>query len=105
MFSNNLQRRVISALVTLPIVIGAIYWNPWTYFLLFLLIMLLTMLEFYKLINQDESHAFKFWGTLSGILIYGLAFLYVQKLIATAYLYLLIPLLAVTYLLAIYQKF
>jgi glutamate dehydrogenase (NAD(P)+) len=104
MFSNNLRRRVISALVTLPIVIGAIYWNPWTYFSLFLLIMLLTILEFYKLVNQDEPNAFKFWGTLSGVLVYSLVFLYVQKRIDPAYLYLLIPLLVVTYLLAIYQK-
>ena len=60
---SNPTRRIISALVAIPIVVVAIYWSVWSYFLLFLLIMVLTLREFYQLIRlqgafpaQDLGH-------------------------------------------------
>lgn len=88
MFSKNLSRRIISAFAMLPLVIGAIYWNPWTYFCLFCLIMLMTILEFYTLLGQVAYNPFKLWGTLSGLSIYTVLFLHIKDLIGPSYLYL-----------------
>jgi len=104
MFNTNFYRRTLSTLVALPVIIGALYWSAWSYFLLFLGILLPTLLEFYKLVSKVEPLVFKVWGIFSGILLYTLTFIYVQNWIAPAYLWLLMPCLLATYLLAIYTQ-
>jgi phosphatidate cytidylyltransferase len=104
MLQQNLRRRILSALVGIPIVIGAIYWNPWTYFWLFFCIMLLTLLEFYSLVDQLEVASFKIWGALCAAIMYALVFLYCQSKIPATYFYSLIPLFMVVYFIALYEK-
>lgn len=101
---SNLTRRTISALVAIPIVIGAIYWSPWSYFLLFLLIVFLTMLEFYQLIKLQGASPLRLWGIVSGLLTYTLVFIWMQGLIPLQLLYIIIPLIALTYFIQLYRK-
>lgn len=100
----NLLLRVLTALVAVPIILGAIYWNPWSYFLLFLFIMVFTLLEFYSLVDQIETPPSRIWGILGGVVVYTLPFLYFNNNISATYFYLLLPILLSTYFLAIYQK-
>ena len=101
---SNLTRRIISALIAIPIVVVAIYWSVWSYFLLFLLIKVLTLLEFYQIISLEGTVPLKLWGILSGILIYMLVFMCTQRLIPFRLLYILIPVIALTYFIQLYKK-
>jgi len=101
---SNLTRRILSALVAIPIMLGAIYWNAWSYFLLFLLILVLTMLEFYQLFKLQGASPLKFWGTLTGVLVYTFMFIYVQGLVTAQIFYVLIPVVALIYLVQLYKK-
>lgn len=101
---SNLKQRIISALVTGPIVITAIYWNEWSYFIVFFIIAMLSMLEFYRLAALAGVMPLKGWGTFNGLLIYSLVFMSEKELIPVKYLYTLPLTIACTYLIKLYKK-
>lgn len=101
---SNLKQRIISALVTGPIVITAIYWNEWSYFITFFIIAMVSMIEFYRLAALAGIVPLKWWGTLNGLLIYSVVFMSEKKIIPGKYLYTLPLIIACTYLIKLYKK-
>jgi phosphatidate cytidylyltransferase len=101
---SNLTQRIIAALVGIPIVLGAILYNQWTYGILFLLITLLTITEFYKLLKLDENLPLTFYGTMCGVLIFILTFLVESNQLTFNYYYLIIPLLTITFFIKLFKK-
>ena len=101
---SQFKQRVLSALVAIPVVVTAICWHPWSYFLLFLVIVVVSMLEFYKLALHSGVHPNKAWGITSGILIYTLVFMYASGHMAASYLSVLGPVIALTYPIELYRK-
>ena len=101
---SNLTQRILAALVGIPIMLSAIYWSIWSYFLLFLLIMVLTMREFYQLISLQGASPCSIWGTFSGVLVYTLVFMYTRALVPSQCFYVLIPVVALTYLIQLYKQ-
>jgi len=101
---NNLTQRVIVALVGVMVIIVAIIWSPWSYFIVFLALGLATILEFYKLTGLDGFMPLKTWGTLTGLLIYTVTFLVEMGLISYRYYLLIFPVSAIIFFIKLYKK-
>jgi len=101
---DNLTQRVIVAILGVVIIISAIYWQAWSYFVIFLLIAFLSIREFYKLVGLDGYLPLTFWGTLSGILIYTFTFLVQMDIIEPVIFYLVFPFSSIIFFIKLYKK-
>ncbi len=101
---NNLTQRVIVAILGAIIIISAIYWQSWSYFAIFLIIVLLSIREFYKLVGIDGHLPLTFWGSLTGILIYSFTFFVQMDLIKPDIFYLVFPFGSIIYFIKLYKK-
>jgi len=71
---TNLKQRTVTGAVFGAVMIGAILFSPVSFFILFFIITLLSVLEFYRLIRTDEIKPQVITGTIISLLI----FLYVS---------------------------
>lgn len=101
---SHLKKRVLSVLVAIPIVTIAIHWGPLSYFLLFLVIVTLAMLEFYRLASFSGIGPNKFLGIGGGVAVYTLVFMYASGHVPGRYLYLLCPLVALICFTELYRQ-
>jgi phosphatidate cytidylyltransferase len=101
---NNLQQRIIVGVLGAVVFIGGIIYNEWSYFILFLLLGLLALLEFYKLVKTQGINANKSIGLLLGGASFSSVFLIEKALMPWELLYLLLPLLWFTFVLELYRK-
>jgi len=101
---SNIILRTGSSLVGIPLVVSLIYWNEWGYFLLFFIILIGTLLEFYKLISNQETDPLRIWGLMFAGLLYIFSFLYASAIIPGTYFYSTIPLLTSIYFIMLYKK-
>ncbi|MBB6609462.1 phosphatidate cytidylyltransferase [Pontibacter sp. Tf4] len=84
--------------------VGGIVVSEWTYFLLFLGLMLLGLFEFYKLAGAQSIKPNKFIGITLGAVLYVALFLIEEDLIGGELLYLTMPLLGLAFVLELYRK-
>lgn len=101
---SNLQLRIIVGVLGATLFIGSIIWSEWTYFLLFLGLTLLGLLEFYKLVGEQGIRPNKTIGIIFGGAVYVFIFLVERELMPAELLYLLLPLLGLTFVLELYRK-
>jgi phosphatidate cytidylyltransferase len=101
---SHLRKRVLSVLVAIPIVTTAVHWSPLSYFLLFLVIVTLAMLEFYQLASAGGMRPNKFLGIGGGMVTYTLVFMQASGHMPGRYLYLLCPMVALIYLTELYRQ-
>jgi phosphatidate cytidylyltransferase len=101
---NNLQQRVIAGLVAAPLIILALYWSEWGYFILFFFICMMSQLEFYKLLGLDGNIPLKSYGTFSGLTIFTLTFLVEQRSLPPAIYMLIFPLVSGIFFIKLYKK-
>jgi phosphatidate cytidylyltransferase len=101
---SNLTQRVVAAVVAVPFLIFCIYYSDWTFFGLFLLICILTQLEFYKLLKLDENVPLLYYGTFCGALLFTLSFLIETDRIPELSYYIISPLLTLIFFIKLYKK-
>jgi phosphatidate cytidylyltransferase len=99
---SNLQLRIIAAIIGGSIVINAIYWSDWSYFMLFLCICFLANLEFYDLLINDKKKPNKYLGTFIGLTTYVVVFLVEKEILPSILLILLFPLCALLFIYELY---
>ncbi|WP_165941877.1 phosphatidate cytidylyltransferase [Cardinium endosymbiont of Culicoides punctatus] len=107
MFENqkNIVQRFLSIVLFTPVITFAIVWSPWTYFFLFFYVVMLSMLEFYKLIKHTNVLPMRGWGIWLGLLLYTIAFAYyLQNNITPILGYIYIPLFFSIYVIALYNR-
>ena len=108
---NNLTQRLITGILGAAAIITGVSVGEWSYFAVFFVICLFTLLEFYKLVGLDGLAPQKAYGTLCGLVIYTLSFLIEGKiriggnLIPTQYYIVIFPLMSGIYLIKLYKKF
>lgn len=102
---NNLTQRLITALVGAAVIILCIVFNEWTYFAVFFVICLLTLLEFYDLSGLDGMIPQKTFGTVCGMLIFSLTFFIEKEHISYRYYFLIFPIVSFVYMIKLYKKF
>lgn len=101
---SNLGQRAITAFIgALVVVLGCIY-SDWTYFLVFVVILGFSQMEFYKLSGLDGMLPLKSFGTFLGLLIFTLTFLIEKEQFRQEYLFLMFPLASLTFFIKLYRK-
>lgn len=108
---SNLTQRLITGILGSAAIIAGVSVGEWTYFLIFLIITLFTLLEFYKLVGLDGLAPQKAYGTFCGVLIFCLSFLIEGripvngKILSAEYYILIFPLISCIYMIKLYKKF
>ena len=102
---NNLTQRIITGILGAAAIITGVVISEWSYFAIFFLICLLTLMEFYRLTGIDGVAPQKNFGTLCGILVFCLSFVIEADFISYRYYFLLFPLIACVYIIKLYKKF
>jgi phosphatidate cytidylyltransferase len=101
---SNLVQRVVAALVAVPLLIFLIVYHEWTFYGIFLLICILTQLEFYKLLKLDDNSPLRYYGTFCGAILFSLAFFIETERIPELSYYIISPLLTFIFFIKLYKK-
>ncbi|MCG8475726.1 MAG: phosphatidate cytidylyltransferase [Cytophagales bacterium] len=101
---NNLTQRVITGLLGIAIMIGLIIWSEWGYFGIFLFITVFAQQEFYKLVKLDDQIPLKTYGTICGALLYMTTFFIQKGILPSDSLFLLVPIMFISFLVKLYKK-
>ncbi len=80
---NNLVQRTITGIVFLTLVIGAIVFHKISFFILFELIIIFSMYEFYALTEKENYKPQKLYGIITGAITFAANFFYVNQNIDT----------------------
>ena len=102
-YSNLAQRAITAFAGGLVVVLGSIY-SDWTYFLIFAAILGFSQMEFYKLCGVDGMLPLKSFGTFLGLMIFVLTFMIEKERLSHEYLYLIFPLVSLTFFIKLYKK-
>ena len=102
---NNLTQRLITGILGSAAIITGVCLGEWTYFIVFFIICLFTLLEFYKLVGLDGMAPQGTYGTICGVLIYCLSFFIERDSVPTKYYILIFPLISCVYMIKLYKKF
>lgn len=101
---SNLTQRLVTALAGSAVVIGAVVWGPWSYFAVFLFIVMATLHEFYKLCGIDGMVPQKTFGMFVGAVVFSATFFIEFEHISWRYYFLIFPLMSFVYLIKLYKK-
>lgn len=101
---GGLKQRVVTALIGAMVVISGTVYDKWTYFVVFLLVSMLTQWEFYHLTRIDSKLPLRVWGTFIGTIFFSLTFLVEAKILEPIYFLVLFPLLTSVFVIKLYKK-
>ncbi|MEM9391741.1 MAG: phosphatidate cytidylyltransferase [Bacteroidota bacterium] len=101
---SNLKQRIIAAVLGALVILGSVYYSQWSYFAIFLLISVITQLEFYKNVGLDGMIPLKTFGTFCGALIFTLSFFIESALLDSKFYYAVFPIAACVYMIYLYRK-
>lgn len=101
---SNLGQRAITAVVGALIVVSASIYADWTYFIVFATILGFSQMEFYKLTGLDGMLPLRSFGTFLGIMIFTLTFMIEKERMPNEYLYLIFPIVSLTFFIKLYKK-
>lgn len=102
---TNLTQRMLTGLFGAAGIIAAVIYSPWTYFIIFAFVTVVTLLEFYKLTGLDGMLPQKTFGTICGFLIFCASFLIEKEHISYRYYFLVFPIVSCVYMIKLYNKF
>lgn len=101
---SELQQRILAGSFGAIVVVNAIYWSEWSYFVLFFLICLFAQQEFYKLLIADKKRPNDIFGTVIGLVIYTLVFFIEKRYLSPKYYMALLPLCAFVFIYELYYS-
>ncbi|WP_225986497.1 phosphatidate cytidylyltransferase [Rufibacter sp. LB8] len=101
---NNLQQRVLAGAIGGVAFVGAIYFSEWTFFLLFLLLTVLGLLEFYRLLAAKGFQPNRAIGVLLGSGLYVLGFFVKRGDLSNDWLFILPPVMLLVLVAELYRR-
>jgi len=101
---KNIIQRTISGVLYLAIIIGSLIGGQVTFGLIFLLICLIALYEFYGLPLALGAYPLLWYSLLSGAIIFVLSFLVSSELTGPSILVLALPLMLLGFMIALYSK-
>lgn len=101
---NNLTQRIFTGLLGSAGIIAGVSWSEWSYFAVFFIICLFSLLEFYKLTGLDGQAPQRAFGTLCGLAVFSLSFLIERTILPFQCYYLIFPLISLLYMIKLYKK-
>ena len=101
---NNLTQRIITGLLGSAGIIAGVCYSEWTYYLIFFIICIFTLWEFYKVVGMDGLAPQKTFGTICGVAIFSLSFFIEMGIISYRYYFLIFPLVSFIFLIKLYKR-
>ena len=101
---SNLGQGAITAAVGALVVLSASIYSDWTYFIVFATILGFAQMEFYKLTGLDGMLPLRSFGTFLGVMIFTLTFMIEKEQLPNEYLYLIFPIVSLTFFIKLYKK-
>lgn len=101
---SNLGQRAITAAIGALVVVSASIYSDWTYFIVFATILGFAQMEFYKLTGLDGMLPLRSFGTFLGVMIFTLTFMIEKEQLPHEYLYLIFPMVSLTFFIKLYKK-
>lgn len=101
---KKITLRTITGLIFITIVIGSICWSVYSFMLIFLIISILGMYEFYKLSSQENIKPQILHGLILGAYLFISISLFAHKIIDFKFVLLSIPLSAFIFIAELYRK-
>lgn len=101
---SNLTQRIITAIIGVSIILVGLFYNEWSFLVLFCTIGVLAQMEFYKLVKLDENLPNRIYGTMCGLALNVALFLVEHGHISANVLYAIFPAVAVTFFIKLYKK-
>ena len=101
---NNLTQRLITGILGSAAIIFCVWFDARAYFVIFFIVCLMSLLEFYRLSGLDGLHPQKTFGTVCGMVVFCLSF-FIERgdLPRTAYVF-VFPLVSCIYIATLYHK-
>jgi phosphatidate cytidylyltransferase len=101
---NNLTQRLITGILGSAAIIFCVWYDARAYFVIFFIVCLMSLLEFYNLLALDGLHPQKSFGTFCGMIVFCLSFFIERGDISRFYYVLIFPLISCVYVVMLYQK-
>ena len=101
---SNLIQRTITGIILLAVVIGAIVFGKISYFILFELIVIGAMYEFYTLAEKKKFNPLKIYGIVIGASVFAANYFFVNDLIGSEIFLAIIPLVISVFIIELYRK-
>lgn len=101
---TDLKQRAVTAIFFAGIVVSCIMANQWTFLVLMALLLILGLLEFYRLISTGGSAPQKWMGLSIGISLCAVTYLITVRILAVESLALLLPLTFLVFIFEMYRK-
>jgi phosphatidate cytidylyltransferase len=101
---KNLILRIITGIIFLFILIGAIVWRSMSFGILFSIICSLALYEFYTIIGNTKAHPQKFYGIALGFSLFALNYFVAFKQAEPVVLLLIIPLIFIMFISELFSE-
>ena len=101
---SNLIQRTITGIIFIAVVVASIILHKISFLILFELIILGSMYEFYTLAEKKNFRPQKVFGIFIGIVVFALNFFYVNHVIGFKWFLILIPLFMLVFIFELYRK-
>ena len=101
---NNLTQRIVTGVLGSAAIIYGLIVSEWAYFAIFFIICLFSLREFYKLAALDGLLPLKIIGMIIGVMIFCLSFFIERGDISAKYYFVIFPLMALVYMIKLYNK-
>ena len=101
---SNFFKRTITGALFVVVLIGSILWHPLSFALLFSVVSVLGLFEFYNLVKVKDIHPQKYIGVIFGLLIFLAFFLNARNYLPSGVFVLLIPATAGIFLLELFRN-
>ncbi len=101
---NNLVKRTITGILLLVVVVGAIALGKISFFILFELIIIGAMYEFYSLAEKKKFKPLKIYGIVIGTIIFAANYLFTNNICEAKVFLVIIPLILGIYIIELYRK-
>lgn len=102
---KNVLTRSLSGLLLIIVVIGSVWFNSFSNYLLFLFILVVGLFEFYRLAKSVDYHPNQKIGLFVGILTYTISYLIAANILMFDMFILILPLLLFVFISELYRQY
>jgi phosphatidate cytidylyltransferase len=101
---NNFTQRTITGAIFVLIMFAGMYFHPLSFLILFGIITVLSLWEFYGIVSKTNHSILRIYSTITGATVYFITAMYFQNLLKTKNLILIFPLLYLIAIIELYRK-
>lgn len=101
---NNLQQRLVTGISGSALMITGICYSHWSYFLTFFLVLVFSLQEFYRLTAHDGLTPNRYWGAITGVVLFSLAYAVQKGSLSSDLYFLAIPMIFLVFAINLFSR-